>query len=204
MKHATIARNYAQALFAAAEALGAVERFGELMDAVAGAVQADPRIAIVLDSPRVAKALKAELLERALSRTAPKEFVRFLQAVVRRGRQGLLAEISQAYQELVDRQLNRVHAGVVLARETDDELQQQVTERLTKVLSKEVRAHFRTEAARDNGPGSLPGRFASQKMKYCPRQRISFQPASHTLLAASSRRRAASMISCSVPPGRLL
>ena len=147
MKHATIARNYAQALFAAAEALGAVERFGELMDAVAGAVQADPRIAIVLDSPRVAKTLKGELLERALGRTAPKEFVRFLQAVVRRGRQGLLSEISQAYQELVDRKLNRVHAGVVLARETDNELQKQVTERLTKVLSKEVRAHFRTEPA---------------------------------------------------------
>ncbi len=45
MRHATIARNYAQALFAAAEAQDAVERFGELMDAVAGAVQADPKIA---------------------------------------------------------------------------------------------------------------------------------------------------------------
>ena len=145
MKHATIARNYAQALFAAAEAKGEVERFGELMDAVAGAVQADPKIAIVLDSPRVAKAVKADLLERALGSTTPKEFVRFLQAVVRRGRQGLLTEFSQAYQELVDRQLNRVHAGVVVARESDEQLQQQVTERLTKVLSKEVRAHFRTD-----------------------------------------------------------
>ena len=73
--------------------------------------------------------------------------MRFLQAVVRRGRQGLLSEISQAYQELVDRKLNRVHAGVVLARETNSGLQQQVTERLAKVLSKEVRAHFRTEPA---------------------------------------------------------
>jgi len=147
VKHATIARNYAQALFAAAEAQSAVEHFGDLMDAVAGAVQADPRIAIVLDSPRVAKTVKADLLERALGKTAPKEFVRFLQAVVRRGRQGLLSEISQAYQELVDRKLNRVHAGVVLARETNSGLQQQVTERLAKVLSKEVRAHFRTEPA---------------------------------------------------------
>ena len=147
MKHATIARNYAQALFAAAEAQSAVERFGDLMDAVAGAAQADPRIAIVLDSPRVAKTVKADLLERALGKTAPKEFVRFLQAVVRRGRQGLLSEISQAYQELVDRKLNRVHAGVVLARETNSGLQQQVTERLAKVLRKEVRAHFRTEPA---------------------------------------------------------
>ena len=140
MRHATIARNYAQALFAAAAAKGEVERFGELMDAVAGAVQSDPKIAIVLDSPRVAKTVKADLLERALGSTTPKEFVRFLQAVVRRGRQGLLTEFSQAYQELVDRQLNRVHAGVVVARETDEQLQQQVTEHLTK-----VRAHFRTD-----------------------------------------------------------
>jgi len=151
VKHATIARNYAQALFAAGEAKDEVERFGDLMDAVAGAVQADPRIAIVLDSPRVAKTVKGELLERALGGTAPAEFVRFLQAVVRRGRQGLLGEISQAYQELVDRRLNRVHAGVVLARETNHGLQQQVTERLTKALRKEVRAHFRTD------PGILGG-----------------------------------------------
>jgi len=151
VKHATIARNYAQALFAAAEVKGEVERFGELMDAVAGAVQADPRIAIVLDSPRVAKTVKAGLLERALGGVAPAEFVRFLQAVVRRGRQGLLGEISQAYQELLDRRLNRVHAGVVLARETDERLQQQVTEQLTKALRKEVRAHFRTD------PGILGG-----------------------------------------------
>ena len=141
MKSITVARNYAEALFAA----GA--KFGDVLDAVAGAISADERIAIVLESPRVSKAAKSQILEKALKGEAPKEFVRFLQAVVRRGRQGLLAEISQAYQELVDRQLNRVHAGVVLARETDNELQQQVTERLTKVLSKEVRAHFRTEPA---------------------------------------------------------
>ncbi|OLD43336.1 MAG: ATP synthase F1 subunit delta [Gemmatimonadetes bacterium 13_1_40CM_2_70_7] len=151
MKHATIARNYAQALFAAGEAKGEVERFGDLMDAVAGAVQADSRIAIVLDSPRVAKTVKAELLARALGGAAPAEFVRFLQAVVRRGRQGLLGEISQSYQELVDRRLNRVHAGVVVAREADERLQQQMTERLTQALRKEVRAHFRTD------PGILGG-----------------------------------------------
>jgi F-type H+-transporting ATPase subunit delta len=149
MKHATIARNYAQALLAAAEHVGrdAVQRFGDLMDAVGGAVVADPRIAIVLDSPRVAKKVKAELLERALGKTAPAEFVRFLQAVVRRGRQGLLGEISQAYQELLDQKLNRVHAGVTLAREDNGRLREQIAGRLTQVLKKEVRAHFRSDPA---------------------------------------------------------
>jgi len=147
VKSTTVARNYAEALLLAGEAKGgdAVERYGQLLDAVAGAIQADQRIAIALDSPRVAKATKSALLERALEDVAPPEFVRFLQAVVRRGRQGLLAEIAQEYQGLVDVKLNRVHAGVTLAREPDARLEREITERLTAALRKEVRAHFRAD-----------------------------------------------------------
>ncbi len=113
MKSTTVARNYAQALLLAADAHGmaAVERYGQLMEAVAGAVQADERISVALESPRVSKAVKAALLERALEEVAPPEFVRFLQAVVRRGRQGLLGEIAQQYDALVDVKLNRVDPG---------------------------------------------------------------------------------------------
>src|SRR6266540_1036504 len=116
-----------------------------LLDAVAGAVQADERIAVALESPRVAKATKAALLERALGGLAAPEFVRFLQAVVRRGRQGLLAEMAQQYDGLVDLKLNRVHAGVTLVQEPDARLEQQIVERLTAALGKDVRAHFRAD-----------------------------------------------------------
>ena len=148
MKSTTIARNYAQALFLAAVAQGgdAVEEYGRCMDAVAGAVQADERIAVALESPRVAKATKARLLERALTGVAPVEVVRFLQAVMRRGRQGLLTEIAQQYQQLVDVKLSRVHAGVTLVREPDESVARQITERLAAVIGKDVRAHFRTDA----------------------------------------------------------
>ena len=139
MKSITVARNYAEALFAA----GA--KYGELLDAVAGAIAADERIAITLDSPRVSKAAKSQILERALKGEAPREFVRFLQAVVRRGRQGLLAEIAQEYQVLLDEKLDRVHAGVTLASEADTRTQKQVVERLAKALGREVRAYFRSD-----------------------------------------------------------
>ena len=147
MKSITIARNYAEALLLAAEAgsKGAVELYGRLMDAVAGAAQADERIAVALDSPRVAKATKAALLERALGDVTPPEFVRFLQAVVRRGRQGLLGEIAQEYQALVDAKLDRMHAGVVLVEEPDARLEKQIVERLSAALGKDVRAHFRAD-----------------------------------------------------------
>ena len=147
MKSTTVARNYAQALLLAAEAHGvtAVERYGQFMEAVAGAVQADERIAVALESPRVSKALKAALLERALGDLAPAEFVRVLQAVVRRGRQGLLGEIAQQYDALVDVKLNRVHAGVTLLEAPDARLEKQVVERLSRAIGKEVRAHFRAD-----------------------------------------------------------
>ena len=139
MKSVTVARNYAEALFAAGD------KFGELLDAVAGAVQADERISMALESPRVSKGAKAQILERALKGEAPPEFVRFLQAVVRRGRQGLLAEIAQQYQVLLDTKLNRVHAGVTLVDEADSRTQTQVVERLTQALGREVRAYFKSD-----------------------------------------------------------
>ncbi len=149
MSATVVARNYAEALLLAVEAGGGgaaeIEPYGRLLEAVAGAVQADERIAVALESPRVAKATKAALLARALGDLAPVEFVRFLQAVVRRGRQGLLMEISQEYQGLVDLKLNRVHAGVTLARDPDTRLEQQIVERLTAAIGKDVRAHFRTD-----------------------------------------------------------
>jgi F-type H+-transporting ATPase subunit delta len=145
LKTSTVARNYAEALLTAAAAMKRVDQFGRLMDAVAGAIASDPTIGIVLESPRVAKSTKAALLAEALSGAAPAEFVRFLQAVVRRGRQGLLGEIAQEYQGLVDTRENRVHAGVTLTAAPDDVLQKQIVERLTKLLGKEVRAHFRAD-----------------------------------------------------------
>jgi F-type H+-transporting ATPase subunit delta len=147
VKSTTIARNYAEALLAAAEAKGGrpVEEYGRLIDAVAGAVGADERIAVVLESPRVAKGVKAKMLEDALEGHAPREFVRFLQAVVRRGRQGLFAEIAAQYLELLDVKLNRVHAGVTLVDEADGRLEAQIIERLSKAIGKDVRAHFRAD-----------------------------------------------------------
>jgi F-type H+-transporting ATPase subunit delta len=139
VKSVTIARNYAEALFAVGD------QYGALLDAVAGAIQADERISTALESPRVSKAAKSGILERALKGEAPREFVRFLQAVVRRGRQALLPEIAQQYQALLDEKLDRVHAGVTLAEEADARTQKQVVERLAKALGREVRAYFRSD-----------------------------------------------------------
>jgi F-type H+-transporting ATPase subunit delta len=141
VRSSTIARNYAEALYDLGEGKGHTERFAELIDAVAGAVETTPEVQAVLMSPRIPKAEKARLLGAAL-KDAPREFVLFLQALVKRGRQRLLGEIATEYQALLDIKHNRVRAGVTLARPADEALRRNIQEALSRELGKEVLAAF--------------------------------------------------------------
>lgn len=144
MRSETIARNYAEAVFALGEKSGRTEEYADLLDAVAAAVRESPRVEAVMMSPRVPKAEKSRLLAAALP-DAPREFVLFLQAVVKRGRQSLFGEIATEYLGLLDVKLNRVRAGVTMAREADAATREAVTRQLREALEKEVIATFRTD-----------------------------------------------------------
>ncbi|MFQ5704334.1 MAG: ATP synthase F1 subunit delta [Gemmatimonadales bacterium] len=147
MRESTIARNYAEVLFELGERSGLTERYAALMEALAAAIAGDAGIHTVLESPRVSKPQKQEILARAFEGIATSEFVRFLAAVIKRGRQGVLGEISNQYLALVDDKFNRVHAGVTMAHEPDGDLREVVRSRLSELVGKEVIPHFRKDAA---------------------------------------------------------
>lgn len=144
MRAGTVARNYAEALFDLGEQSGDTARFAELMDAVAGAVETTPEVQAVLMSPKVPKAAKVRLLGAAL-KGAPREFVLFLQALVKRGRQRLLRDIAGEYEALLDIKHNRVRAGVTLARPANEKLQKDIQAALSRQLGKEVLASFHVD-----------------------------------------------------------
>lgn len=141
MRSETIARNYAEALFDLGDRSGQPERYADLIDAVAAAVETTPRVQAVLMSPRVPKSEKARLLGAALH-GVPRDFVLFLQAVIKRSRQQLLSQIATEYLGLLDVKLNRVRAGVTLARLPDEALKRSIQERLSAQLGKQVIAGF--------------------------------------------------------------
>ncbi len=145
MRDPTIARNYAEALFQLGERTGESELFGDLIEGVGGAIEGDETIRVVLASPRVTKDTKRDLLARALKDIAPDSFVRFLFAVIKRGRQGLIPVIAREYLGLLDMKFARVHASVATAR-TPEALQDVIRKSLSEVLGKEVITHFREDA----------------------------------------------------------
>jgi F-type H+-transporting ATPase subunit delta len=140
----TIARNYAEALFELGERSGQSDRYADLLDAVAAAVETTPKVQAVLMSPRVPKSEKARFLGQAL-RGAPREFVLWLQALVKRGRQGILRDMATAYVGLLDAKLKRIRASVTLARDPDEKLKRSIEERLSRQLEKQVIAAYLVE-----------------------------------------------------------
>ena len=147
MREPTIARNYAAALFELGERHASTDRFADLMGGLAGAMAVEPRIKVVLESPRVPKVTKEQILRDALTSLAPEVFLRFLAAVIKRGRQSLLPHIAEEYGALVDQKYNRIHAGVTLARTPDEALKSAVIAQLREATGKDVVARFREDPA---------------------------------------------------------
>ncbi len=145
MRDATIARNYAETLVSLAEHHDALEQWGTRIDTAAAAFST-AAIEAVMMSPRVSRDRKIALVTEALQ-DYPRPFSLFIAAVVRRGRQVLLGMIADEYHALVDVKMNRVRAGVTVARDVDALARSVIVERLCKSVGKNVIAGFTTDPA---------------------------------------------------------
>ena len=174
MRDITIARNYAETLVAlAGHADNALEPWGEMIDVTAAAFSV-PSIEAVLMTPRVPREKKIALATAALA-GYPRPFTLFIAAVIRRGRAMLLGQIADEYHALVDVKMNRVRAGITVAREVDALAKSVIVERLSKAIGKNVIGGFHTDPALLGGvvvrigdriyDGSVRKRLAALKHK---------------------------------------
>lgn len=141
MRAEIIARNYAETLLSLAERHGGPagpEAFGEAIDALAGLLQADPRMRQFLETPRVTPAEKKQVLQKALEGRSPEMFVRFVMVLTDKRRQALLPEIAAAYRDLVDERMGRVRVQVTISHAPDPALQAEIGNALADRLGKTV------------------------------------------------------------------
>jgi len=142
MREPTIARNYAETLLELAQRAGDLRGWGEMLDQISDAMESDRRLRTFLESPRVSAQRKNEILQKAYGAQLPRNFLRFLQALVNHRRQMLIPVIAHAYHDLVDQVEGRVHASVTVARAADDADRAMVTQQLSRMLGKDVVPHF--------------------------------------------------------------
>jgi F-type H+-transporting ATPase subunit delta len=142
MRETTIARNYAETLLSLAQKAGDLRGWGGMISDVANAMQADRRLRIFLESPRVDAAEKSRILAKAFQDRMPRLFVRYLQALIAHRRQMLIPQIAREYLDLVDAAEGRMHASVTVARELDVDTRTVVARELSRSFDKEVVPHF--------------------------------------------------------------
>ena len=141
MRDTTIARNYAEALLELARRAGDARGWGALVQELADAVRLDRGLRLFLESPRVTADEKNAVLTRTFESRAPRNFVRFLHALVSKRRQMLLPEIATEYHALLDAAEGRVHAHVTLAQPASDADRTLIARQLSQTLGKEVVPH---------------------------------------------------------------
>lgn len=141
MRATTIARSYADTLLALADRHGGAptaEAYGRALEEVAAAVAGEPRVREFLETPRVDAQAKKDALRRAFDGRVPPLFLRFLEVVVEKRRQGLLREIAAEYAALLDERAGRLRARVTLPAAPDAALVEEITTGLTARFGKPV------------------------------------------------------------------
>ena len=147
MREPTIAKNYAETLLELAQRSGDLRAWGDMLDSIAEAMESDRRLRMFLESPRVSAQKKNEVLQKAYGAQLPRNFLRFLQALVSNRRQMLIPEIAHAYHDLVDQVEGRVHASVTVARDADEADRDLVVKQLSRVFGKQVVPHFHVNSS---------------------------------------------------------
>lgn len=166
---ATVARPYARAAFAHAQAAKELPAWSKLLGAAAAAA-ADPRVARLIGNPHVTGLQLVELLTGVAAGAAGEQGHNFLHALAENRRLALLPAIAAQFEVLRAETENVVDVEVIAAREIAAPQQKRLTEALKRRLGREVRMHTRIDESLIGGAivragdlvidGSLKGRLA--------------------------------------------
>jgi len=142
MRDTTIARNYAETLFALASKAEDLRGWGKTINELATAIEQDATLRLFLESPRIGGAEKSRVLGQAFQDRMPRLMVRFLQTLVKHRRQMLIPEIAREYLDLVDAAEGRMHARVTVAREASEAEVKDIAAQLSRLFGKDVVPHM--------------------------------------------------------------
>ena len=110
---------YARALYEAARDQGRVDAVRSDLSELAAAMEATPELEAFLANPQLDPAAKASVLDEVT--TGADSVVRnFLRVVASKGRSGQLRAISDAFEQIVDREQGRLTVELTTAYELDD------------------------------------------------------------------------------------
>ncbi len=142
----TIARPYANAVFAMAKKDTALDGWSRML-AVLAATAADERVQQLLESPEVANTQKAYKLAEICGDELDDRAKRFLQVLADNDRLELLADVHEQFEELKALEESKLEVEVISAYPVSDGESQKLASSLAAKFDKEVSLTSRVDAA---------------------------------------------------------
>jgi len=148
MKDYLIAERYARGLSESVAGDTDLESVAESLDALHALYRESHDFRSVLGNPAIDVARRIEVLRQLLEGTdTPTVVLRLAELLVRRGRIGLLGDVSVVFHELADTRLNRITADITSAAPLDDAQKARLKDALRRHTDREVRLDCRVDKA---------------------------------------------------------
>ena len=131
------ARSYAQALFElASERQQSLEQIRQELHDLKQVIDDNPLFGQFLADPGITESQRTGVLERAIHGRVTPLTANFLGLLNHKGRLGLLTQVAEAYQDLLDEKFGNVEVDVTVAQGLDDGQIEQVRHQISQALGK--------------------------------------------------------------------
>jgi len=139
VKQIILARRYAKALFAVGKEEGKFEQYNDALQGLAEFYGSGAELADALTNPLYPLDVREKVMAGIVaSMGVEKIMANFLNLLVEKKRAGIIPEIAEEFQAMVDEEKNISHGNVVSAVELSEELQAKVQATLEKLTGKKV------------------------------------------------------------------
>lgn len=142
----TIARPYAEAVFALAKESGALDQWSEMLDFVASLMQ-DSAMQRLVNEPGQLKSQIAELIIEIGGGKLTSEEKNLVRLLADNGRLQIISEIAQRYESMKNLEMGVLDVDVTTAFPLDEEQQQSISTVLKSKLGRDIRITSREEPA---------------------------------------------------------
>ena len=140
-RNAPVVARYARALLQLANERQQAEAVRDELNGLTEVFKASPQLAGVLADPALSEASRAALLQRAFAGRLSPTLMNFLGILNAKGRLGLLPDMIEAYDDLLESQLGNVEVDVTVARRLDAGQLEQVRQRVSQALGRTAVVH---------------------------------------------------------------
>ncbi|SRR6266567_505153 len=135
----TVARPYAEAVFALARGSNALPVWGEMLKVAAGVVR-DPRVREALDSPKLSAAARESLFLSICGDKLDANGRSFVRVLIEGGRLNLLPQVRELFEALKDEAEGVARAHISSAFEIDDAQLSRLKEALHRRFGRRIEA----------------------------------------------------------------